>query len=103
MVVGDGKPVFAPGYGAPFIIDPEVGKAAGVRLQDYEDLTRLVHMLPNQDMSGHLMVEPGDVPAKAGHLRMLVANMVHSDKPFIGSAEGKRGAVHTMEMAATSL
>jgi trimethylamine--corrinoid protein Co-methyltransferase len=31
---------------------------------------------------------------------MLHANMVHSDKPFMGSAEGAVGARHTMEMAA---
>jgi trimethylamine--corrinoid protein Co-methyltransferase len=30
---------------------------------------------------------------------MLYAHMLHSDKPFIGSATGKRGAQQTMEMA----
>jgi len=30
---------------------------------------------------------------------MLHASMVHSDKPFMGSAEGKIGARHTMKMA----
>ena len=98
VTVGDGEPVFAPGYGAPFVVDAEVGKRDGT-LQDYENLVQLAHALPNQDLSGHLLVGPGDVPAQTAHLHMLHANMVHSDKPFIGSTEGASGARHTMEMS----
>lgn len=98
VTVGDGEPVFAPGYGAPFLVDYEVGKRAPT-MEDYHNLARLAHALPNQDLSGHLMVEPGDVPAGTTHLRMMHACMVHSDKPFMGSAEGEAGARHTLEMA----
>ncbi len=98
VVVGDGSPVFAPGYGAPFLVDYASGKREPT-LDDYEDLVRLADALPNQDMSGHLLVEPSDVPSEAAHLLMLKAHMLHSDKPFIGSAEGEVGARHTMEMA----
>jgi len=97
--VGDGEPVFAPGYGAPVLADPQEGKRTPT-LQDYHNLARLAHALPNQDMSGHLMVEPGDRDAATVHLHMLHANMVHSDKPFIGSVQGAAGARHTLEMAA---
>ena len=98
VTVGDGEPVFAPGYGTPFLVDPDVGKRAPT-MEDYHNLARLAHALPNQDVSGHLMVEPGDVPAGTAHLRMLHAHIVHSDKPFIGSSEGAVGARHTMKMA----
>jgi trimethylamine--corrinoid protein Co-methyltransferase len=98
VTVGDGEPVFAPGYGAPFLVDSDVGKRAPT-MEDYHNLARLAHALPNQDMSGYLLVEPGDVAAGTAHLRMLHANMVHSDKPFIGSADGAIGVRHTMEMA----
>lgn len=98
VTVGDGEPVFAPAYGAPFLVDPDVGKRAPT-MEDFHNLARLAHALPNQDLSGHLMVEPGDVPAGTAYLRMLHACMVHSDKPFMGSAEGKIGARHTMKMA----
>jgi trimethylamine--corrinoid protein Co-methyltransferase len=98
VVVGDGSPVFAPGYGAPFLVDYEVGKREPT-MDDYEDLVRLADALPNQDMSGHLLVEPADVSSEAAHLLMLKAHMLHSDKPFIGSAEGEVGAQNTMEMA----
>jgi trimethylamine--corrinoid protein Co-methyltransferase len=98
VTVGGGWPVFAPGYGAPFLVDAEAGKRAPT-MEDYHNLAKLAHALPNQDMSGYLLVEPGDVPAGTAHLRMLYAHMVHSDKPFIGSAAGIKGARHTMEMA----
>ena len=98
VVVGDGSPVFAPGYGAPFLVDYDTGKREPT-MDDYEDLVRLADALPNQDLSGHLLVEPADVSSEAAHLLMLKAHMLHSDKPFIGSAEGDIGARHTMEMA----
>jgi trimethylamine--corrinoid protein Co-methyltransferase len=96
VVVGDGSPVFAPGYGAPFLVDYEEGKREPT-LADYEDLARLAHMLPHQDISGHLLVEPADV--EDAYLHMLKASMMYSDKAFIGSAEGEVAARHTMEMA----
>lgn len=96
VTVGDGQPVFAPGYGAPFLVDYETGKREPT-MADYHDLVRLAHVLPNQDMSGHLIVEPQGVSTP--HLAMLHAHIVHSDKPFIGSTVGRIGAQHTMDMA----
>ncbi len=96
VTVGDGEPVFAPGYGAPFLVDYETGKRTPT-MDDYHTLAKLAHALPNQHMSGHLLVEPEGV--KAPHLAMLHAHIVHSDKPFIGSAVGKTGAQHTLEMS----
>ena len=98
VTVGDGEPVFVPGYGAPFLIDYEVGKRSPT-MEDYDNLVRLADALPNQDLSGHLLVQPSDVPPETAHLWMLRSNMVHSDKPFVGSAEGAEGARHTMEMS----
>jgi trimethylamine--corrinoid protein Co-methyltransferase len=68
-------------------------------MEDYYNLVKIAHALPNQDISGYLLVEPGDVNAATAHVQMLYAHMVHSDKPFIGSAAGKRGVRDTMEMA----
>ncbi|RPI54787.1 MAG: trimethylamine--corrinoid methyltransferase, partial [Chloroflexi bacterium] len=101
VTVGGGRPVFAPCYGAPFLVDAAPG-GDGVRwvgkraptMDDYITLVKLADALPNQDMSGHLLVEPDTSPA-----RMLQAHMLHSDKPFIGSAAGKKGAQHTLQMA----
>ena len=95
--IGDGNPVFAPGYGAPFIIDPDLGKVVP-GIKDYEKLVKLAQSLPNQDLSGHLLVEPQDVSAELAHLYMLKANILYSDKPFIGSTEGVAGANHTLDL-----
>ncbi len=97
VTIGGGSPVFAPGYGAPFLVDGQEGKRNGT-IEDYHNLVKLAHALPNQDLSGHLMVEPQDIPSETAHLQMLLSNMLHSDKPFIGSSEGTLGAKHTMEM-----
>lgn len=98
VVIGGGDMVFAPGYGCPFLIDAEAGKRPAT-FEDYIKSVKLAQMLPNQDMSGFLMVEPADLPARTAHLHMLMAHMLHSDKPFIGSTNGARGAAYTMEMS----
>lgn len=96
VTIGGGSTVFAPGYGAPFLMDAELGKR-GATLEDYHALAKLSHALPNQDLTGYLLVEPEDVPA--AHLHMLYAHMTHSDKPFIGSTAGREGAQQTLDMA----
>jgi trimethylamine--corrinoid protein Co-methyltransferase len=96
VTIGGGSPVFAPAYGAPFLVDVEVGKRPAT-LEDYHNLAKLSHALPNQDVSGYLLVEPEGVPA--AHLQMLHAHMTHSDKAFMGSTTGRRGALATFEMA----
>ena len=98
VVVGDGTPVFVPGYGAPFLVDYEEGKREPT-MEDYHNIARLAQALPNQDMSGYLLIEPRDIPPETAHLNMMYANIVHSDKPFMGAVEGKAGASHAMEMA----
>ena len=97
VVVGGEEVVFAPGYGAPFLIDLDVGQRKPT-MDDYRNLVRLADALPNQDMSGYMLVKPSDVPPEKAHLHMLHANIVHSDKPFMGS-DGMPGARHSVEMA----
>jgi trimethylamine--corrinoid protein Co-methyltransferase len=96
VTIGGGSTVFAPAYGAPFLVDAEVGKRSAT-LDDYHTLARLSHALPNQDISGYLLVEPEGVAST--HLHMLHAHMTHSDKPFMGSTAGRDGARETFEMA----
>lgn len=94
--IGGGSAVTAPGYGAPFLVDRELGKRSPT-LEDYGNLVKIAHQLPNQDVSGHLIVEPEGV--ERAHLHMLHAHLVHSDKPFMGSTAGAEGAMQTLEMA----
>lgn len=98
ITIGTGDSVFAPAYGAPFLMDPVAGKRTPT-MTDYHNLARLAHALPNQDLSGHLMVEAGNGPSDQIYLKMIYANIIHSDKPFIGSMAGATGARHTLDMA----
>ena len=98
ITVGGAEPVFAPAYGAPFLMDPLLGKRAPT-MEDYHNLSKLAHTLPNQDLSGHLMVEVNDNSDRPTYLNMIHANIIHSDKPFMGSMAGASGAHHTLQMA----
>jgi trimethylamine--corrinoid protein Co-methyltransferase len=98
VVVGGGNPVFAPGYGAPFLMDHEKGQRYAT-MEDYQNLVRIIDALPHLDLSGHLLVEPHDVPAGSAHLHMLMAHLRYSDKPFIASSNGQKGAQATLDMA----
>jgi trimethylamine--corrinoid protein Co-methyltransferase len=98
VTIGHGEPiVFAPGYGAPFLIDAQGNKRVPT-VDDYHTLVKLAHALPNQDVSGHLLAEPGDVPAETAPLHMLYAHVLHSDKPFIGSVDSELAVRHTIEI-----
>jgi trimethylamine--corrinoid protein Co-methyltransferase len=97
VTIGGGETVFVPGYGTPFLMDAELGRREAT-VEDYHNLMRLAHALPNQDLSGHLLVEPRDVRPDVAHLHMLHAAMLHSDKPLFGSSEGAEGAQHTFDM-----
>jgi trimethylamine--corrinoid protein Co-methyltransferase len=98
VVVGDGRHVFVPGYGAPFIMEPDGTPRLGT-LRDYENLTRLADASPHMDMSGHMLVEPSDVPPMLAYLFTLRASMVNSSKPFMGSVRGAQGARASVDMA----
>ena len=98
VTIGRGAPsVFAPGYGAPFLIGVEGNKRTPT-VEDYRTLVKLAHALPNQDVSGHLLAEPGDVAPETAPLHMLHAHILHSDKPFLGSVDSELAVRHTMEM-----
>jgi trimethylamine--corrinoid protein Co-methyltransferase len=97
VTIGQGEPVFAPGYGAPFLVDADGNKRVPT-VDDYHRLVKLAHALPNQDVSGHLLAEPGDIPPETAPLHMLHAHVIHSDKPFIGSVDSELAVRHTMEI-----
>lgn len=100
LTVGEGEPVFAPGYGAPYVTS-----ASGVKrkacLEDFIKIAKLSGASSNMGISGGVLVEPYDVPEKNRHKAMLYACMVNSDKPFMGSATGEAHAKDALKMAAT--
>ncbi|KLU62728.1 trimethylamine methyltransferase (MTTB) [Peptococcaceae bacterium CEB3] len=98
--IGDGNPVFVPGYGAPFITSISGAKRKAV-YEDFVQLARLAGASPNMDITGGVLVEPHDIPEKHRHQQMLYACLSNSDKPFMGSATGAEHARDSLAMAAT--
>jgi trimethylamine--corrinoid protein Co-methyltransferase len=98
VVIGGPMPVYAPGYGAPFVADFDHGRRPST-LKDYENLVRLAGASPALDISGGTVVEPTDVPDSIRHLEMLYASIKNSGKVFMGSASGAARALDSIEMA----
>lgn len=98
--VGNDGLVFAPGYGAPFIITAD-GTKRNATMDDYDNFCKLVQTSKYIDMNGFMMVEPSDIPPETAHLDMILSSIVLCDKPFMGSPVSKRGARDCIEMAGT--
>ncbi|MEM9043057.1 MAG: trimethylamine methyltransferase family protein [Pseudomonadota bacterium] len=96
--IGNGKQVFAPVYGPPFVRDLEGGRRYGT-LDDLERLVKLTYMLPSLHHSGLVTCEPCDVPVNKRHLDMLLIHMRCSDKPHLGAIVAKERAEDSVEMA----
>ena len=97
--VGEDDFVFAPGYGAPFVIDVN-GDKRQATMEDYDNFCKLVQTSKNIDMNGWMMVEPSDMPHATVHLDLNLSNLLLCDKPFMGSPVSKQGALDGIEMAA---
>ena len=98
VAVGEDDFVFAPGYGAPFIAQPD-GSQREATMEDYDNFCKLIQTSKTIDMNGFMMVEPGDVVPETAHLDMLFSSIVLCDKPFMGSPVSKQGARDCIEMA----
>ncbi len=98
ITIGGENLVFAPGYGAAFVIS-KTGEQSQAVMQDYDNFCRLVQTSEYIDMNGLFMVTPWDVPAETAHLHMLFSNMTLCDKAFIGGAISRQAAIDSLEMA----
>ncbi len=96
--IGGEAVVFAPGYGAAFIITRD-GEQRKATLADYDLFCKLVHTSRIMDITGFLMAAPSDVPVETAHLDMLYSNITLCDKPFMGSPVSKAGAEDCIDMA----
>ncbi|MFP4561768.1 MAG: trimethylamine methyltransferase family protein [Spirochaetia bacterium] len=89
--------VLLPGYGAPFIIDPDKSRRTA-SMEDYVKFCKLIQTSPYIGMNGFMMVEPSEVPASTAHLEMLRSNILLCDKPFMGSPVSRKGAEECVEI-----
>jgi trimethylamine--corrinoid protein Co-methyltransferase len=96
--IGHDDFVFAPGYGAPFMVQPG-GEQREATMEDYDNFCKLIQTSRYLDMNGFMMVEPSDVPPETAHLDMLLSSIVLCDKAFLGSPVSKAGVKDCIEMA----
>lgn len=98
VTIGGDNLVFAPGYGAAFLVS-RTGEQSHAVMQDYNNFCKLVQTSTYLDMNGFLMVTPWDVPEKTAHLHMLFSNLTLCDKAFIGCPLSRQAAKDAVEMA----
>jgi trimethylamine--corrinoid protein Co-methyltransferase len=98
VVIGGDNIAFTPGYGAPFITELNTGRRKGT-LKDFVNFVKLTGASTNQDICSGAVIEPNDVPHERRHAQMLYTALKYSDKCFMGSAMGERGAKDSVRMA----
>jgi trimethylamine--corrinoid protein Co-methyltransferase len=95
--IGGKTLVTAPVYGPPFVRDRDGGRRYAT-LADFKKFVKLGYMSKYLHHSGGTVCEPTDVPVNKRHLDMLLAHMVYSDKPFMGSVTEPSRAQDSVEM-----
>jgi trimethylamine--corrinoid protein Co-methyltransferase len=95
--IGGKSLVLAPVYGPPFVRDLEGGRRYAL-MEDFRNFVKLGYMSKWLHHSGGTVCEPTDVPVNKRHLDMLLAHMVLSDKPFMGSVTEQSRAVDSVAM-----
>ena len=96
--IGGKNTVFAPVYGPPFVRDLN-NERRYAELEDFQNIVKLVYMLPGLHHSGGTVCEPVDVPITKRHLDMIYTHIRYSDKPFMGSVTAPSRAQDTVDMA----
>ncbi len=95
--IGGKNLVLAPVYGPPFVRDAEGGRRYAT-MADFEKFVKLGYMSKWLHHSGGTVCEPTDVPVNKRHLDMLLAHMIYSDKPFMGSVTEPSRAQDSVDM-----
>jgi len=96
--VGESNYVMAPGYGPPFIIEPS-GEKRDATLADVETFCKLVQTSKHLDFNSAIVVQPNDVPTETAHLDLLLAALVLTDKPIMGSSVSVAAARDSLNLA----
>lgn len=99
VTIGMNSFIFTPGYGAPFVTDLDNGRRKAT-MRDYENFAKLSQTSQYQDIVGGMLAEPNDIPHEIRHAKMIYACIKNSDKSFMGSVMGAKGARDSIKMAA---
>jgi trimethylamine--corrinoid protein Co-methyltransferase len=95
--IGGKNLVLAPVYGPPFVRDLDGGRRYAT-MEDFRNFVKLGYMSKWLQHSGGTVCEPTDVAVNKRHLDMMLAHMVLSDKPFMGSVTEPSRAADAVAM-----
>ncbi len=96
--IGDNNYVMAPGYGPSFIIEPS-GEKRDATMADVQKFCKLVQTSKHLDFNSSMVVQPNDVPPGTAHLDILLATMLLTDKPIMGSSVSEAAAKDSLKLA----
>jgi len=96
--IGGDSYMMAPGYGPPFIIEPS-GEKRNALLDDVHKLCKLVQTSKYLDFNSSIVVQPTEVPQETAHLDILLATLLLTDKPIMGSSSSGIAARDSLKLA----
>jgi trimethylamine--corrinoid protein Co-methyltransferase len=96
--VGGENLVITPGFGCPMVSDIQ-GRQRPATIADYELFCKLVQSSSQVEVNNCLMVAPEDVPSKDGHMNLLLASIILTDKPIMGITTSRQAAQDSLAMA----
>jgi len=96
--IGGDSYMMAPGYGPPFIIEPS-GEKRNAVLADVHKLCKLVQTSKYLDFNSSIVVQPTEVPQETAHLDILLATLLMTDKPIMGSSSSEIAARDSLKLA----
>lgn len=88
----------APGYGCPFVIDPD-GEQHAAMTEDFVKFLKLYHQQPSFDINGGIIVQPDDLPVDNATLLMLYMTLLYSDKVLLTGTADEKQVEAMMEVA----
>ena len=98
ICIGGGDYLMAPGYGPPFIIET-TGEKRNATLEDVHKFCMLVQTSTVLDFNSAIVVQPNDVAAETAHLDILLATILMTDKPLMGSTSSETAAIDSLRLA----
>ena len=96
--IGGDSYMMAPGYGPPFIIEPS-GEKRNALLDDVHKFCKLVQTSKYLDFNSSIVVQPTEVPQETAHLDILLATLLMTDKPIMGSSSSGIAAKDSLKLA----
>jgi trimethylamine--corrinoid protein Co-methyltransferase len=97
LIVGEDFVHAQPNAGAVFVHD-SLGGHRKATLEDHANLVKICQKLDSISLNGSIPVDPSDVSQKHKHMHMLRESLKYTDKPIMGMAMDRLGALQQMDL-----